>query len=117
MLDGGLYYLHYTIHFLDMQLSLSITQSISKLPKSSARTKTLWTDILRGADINLGIERRDKGYDGLVGDGSHIANVSDCYCFSHCYYPFVAWFAYVWLFWEEVKRGHSSPEHILFLVV
>lgn len=34
-MDGGLYYLHYTIHFLDMQLSLSITQSISKLPKSS----------------------------------------------------------------------------------
>lgn len=33
--DVGLHYLHYTIHFLDMQLSLSITQSISKLPKSS----------------------------------------------------------------------------------
>lgn len=63
MRDGGLYYLHYTIHFLDMQLSLSITQSISKLPKSSVRTKTLWMDIFGKLDIHLDIECRDEDRD------------------------------------------------------
>lgn len=55
---------------------ISITQSISKLPKSSVRTKTLWTDILGGSDIHIDIECRDEDHDGLVGDDSHGSRVS-----------------------------------------
>ena len=40
----------------------------------------LWMDILGGLVIHLGIERRDKGYDGLVGDDSHLTfSLHRCY--------------------------------------
>lgn len=51
--------------FVNYSRLISITQSISKLPKSSVRTKTLWMDILGGLDIHLDIECRHEDHDGL----------------------------------------------------
>ena len=62
--DGGLYYLHYTIHFLDMQLSLSITQSISKLPKSSTGG-SLYQSYSPVSSSSLSRKRRSSSVTGM----------------------------------------------------
>lgn len=54
-----------------------IIQSMSQLPKSSVRTKTLWTDVF-GVGSEHPPHRRvlDMDYDGLVGDNGHGSGVS-----------------------------------------